>query len=134
MANKINLKIVTPSRVMYDGEVSMVILRSKSGDVGILPNHQPMVTVLDYGVMKLYNEGEEIKRAAVLGGYAHISEEGVYVLTDASEWSDEIDVARAQHAKEVAEKRLASRADDIDIVRAELALKRALVRLNIKDL
>ncbi len=134
MSEKLKIKIVTPSRVMYDGEAGMVIMRSTSGDVGILPGHQPMVTVLDYGVLKLLDEGKELRRAAVLGGYAEVNAEGVTILTDVAEWSDEIDKVRAQHAKEVAERRLASRDEGIDIARAELALKRALIRLNIGDL
>ncbi len=134
MAKKLTLRIVTPSRVMYEGEVGMVLLRTKSGDVGILPEHQPMVTVLDYGVMKLYDDGKEIKRAAVLGGYAEVGDSIVSVLTDAAEWAEEIDEARAKHAKEIAERRLASQNENIDIMRAELALKRALVRLNVNNL
>ncbi|HAG03819.1 MAG TPA: ATP synthase F1 subunit epsilon [Lachnospiraceae bacterium] len=134
MAKKLTLRIVTPSRVMYEGEVGMVLLRTKSGDVGILPEHQPMVTVLDYGVMKLYDDGNEIKRAAVLGGYAEVGDSIVSVLTDAAEWAEEIDEARAKHAKEIAERRLASQNENIDIMRAELALKRALVRLNVNNL
>ncbi len=130
MANKLSLKIITPSRNMFEGEVDMVIMRSLSGDVGILYGHQPMVTVLDYGVLTIKNNGEE-KRAAVLGGFAEINSEGMSVLTDAAEWSDEIDILRARKAKERAEARLKNTQTNIDIRRAELSLKRALVRLDI---
>lgn len=130
MANKLSLKIITPSRNMFEGEVDMVIMRTKSGDVGILHGHQPMVTILDYGVLTIKNDGEE-KLAAVLGGFAEISSEGMSILTDAAEWSNEIDVARAKAAKERAEARLKNTQANIDIQRAELALKRALVRLDL---
>ena len=123
MANKLSLKIITPSRNMCEGEVDMVIMRTMSGDVGILYGHQPMVTVLDYGVLTIKNDGED-KLAAVLGGFAEIN-------TDAAEWSDEIDVLRAQRAKERAEARLRNTQANSDIRRAELALKRALVRLDL---
>lgn len=130
MANKLSLKIITPSRNMFEGEVDMVIMRSLSGDVGILYGHQPMVTVLDYGVLTIKNNGEE-KKAAVLGGFVEINSEGMSVLTDAAEWSDEIDILRARKAKERAEARLKNTQTNIDIRRAELSLKRALVRLDI---
>jgi F-type H+-transporting ATPase subunit epsilon len=134
MSDKVNLKIITPSGIMYDGQCDMVIMRTKSGDVGILASHQPMVTILDYGVLKVVDEGAEVNRAAVLGGYAEVSENCVSILTDAAEWADEIDMLRANHAKEVAEQRLASHDENIDVMRAELALKRAMVRINIKSL
>ena len=130
MANKLSLKIITPSRNMFEGEVDMVVMRTKSGDVGILHGHQPMVTILDYGVLTIKTDGED-KLAAILGGFAEINSEGMYILTDAAEWSNEIDVVKAQQAKERAEARLKNTQANIDIQRAELALKRALVRLDL---
>ena len=127
--NKLSLKIVTPSRIMYDGEAEMVIMRTKVGDIGIMAGHQPLVTVLDYGVLKLKISENEEKRAAVLGGFV----EGVNILTDIAEWSDEIDKVRAEKAKERAERRLSEKSDGLDIVRAENALKRAMVRLHVND-
>ena len=131
--NKIALKVITPNREMYNGEADMVIMRTKSGDVGILHGHQPMVTVLDYGVMRIQNEGEEDKTAAVFGGFAEIGADGITVLTDAAEWADEIDLSRAEEARKRAEERLKSRSSDIDIARAELALKRSLIRIGLKN-
>ncbi len=130
MANKLSLKIITPTRNMFEGEVDMVVMRTKSGDVGILHGHQPMVTILDYGVLTIKNDGED-RQAAVLGGFAEISSEGMSVLTDAAEWSNEIDVVRAEQAKERAEARLKTVQANIDVQRAELSLKRALVRLSL---
>lgn len=130
MANKLSLKIITPSRNMFEGEVDMVVMRTKSGDVGILHGHQPMVTILDYGVLTIKNDGED-KLAAILGGFAEVNSEGMSILTDAAEWSNEIDIVRAQQAKERAEARLKNTQANIDIQRAELALKRALVRLDL---
>jgi F-type H+-transporting ATPase subunit epsilon len=129
---KIALKIVTPTREMYNGEADMVIMRTKTGDVGILPGHQPLVTVLDFGVLRIKNDGKE-ETAALLGGFAEVSPDCVSILTDAAEWSTEIDVLRANNAKERAESRLRSKSEDIDIVRAQLALKRALTRIDAAD-
>jgi F-type H+-transporting ATPase subunit epsilon len=127
--NKIALKIVTPTREMYNGEADMVIMRSTSGDVGILPGHQPLVTVLDYGVLRIKNDGKE-EKAALLGGFAEVSPTSISILTDAAEWSTEIDVLRAKQAKERAERRLRSQTGDLDVLRAEFALKRALTRID----
>ncbi|MBR6399635.1 MAG: ATP synthase F1 subunit epsilon [Firmicutes bacterium] len=131
--NKIALKVITPVREMFSGDVDMVIMRTKSGDVGIMHGHQPMVTVLDYGVMRIQNEGEDEKTAAVFGGFAQIGDNGVTVLTDIAEWADEIDLARAEEARKRAEERLNKRSADLDVLRAELALKRALVRIGLKS-
>ena len=131
--NKIALKVITPNRQMFNGEADMVIMRTASGDVGIMHGHQPMVTVLDYGVMRIQNEGEEDKNAAVFGGFAQIDKEGITVLTDIAEWSDEIDLERAEQARKRAEERLSKKANDLDVLRAELALKRALVRIGLKQ-
>ena len=131
--NKIALKVVTPQREMFSGEADMVIMRTKSGDVGILHGHQPMVTVLDYGVMRIQNEGEDDKTAAVFGGFAQIDENGIIILTDIAEWADEIDLERAEQARKRAEERLSSRSSDIDVLRAELALKRSLIRIGLKS-
>lgn len=128
---KLSLKIVTPSRTMFDGDADMVIMRTKSGDVGILHGHQPMVTVLDYGVMRIQNAGEEDKVATVFGGFAEINSEGMSILTDIAEWADEIDMARAEAAKQRAEQRLANPDKNTDTAKAELALRRAITRLGV---
>jgi F-type H+-transporting ATPase subunit epsilon len=131
--NKLKVKIVTPKREMYNGEADMVIFRSKCGDVGIMHGHLPMVTVLDYGVLRIMENGEAKKFAAVFGGFAEVDGEGVNILTDAAEWTDEIDLQRAQEAKERAEKRLLESGKTIDEARAEMALKRAIIRINAAD-
>lgn len=129
---KLSLKIVTPDRIMFDGEADMVIMRTKAGDVGIMHGHQPMVTVLDYGILKIIGSEEEEKRATVFGGFAEINSEGMSVITDTAEWEDEIDVQRAKASMERAEERLKHIDADIDFMRAELSLKRAITRLNLK--
>ena len=130
--NKIALKVITPNRQMFNGEADMVIMRTQSGDVGIMHGHQPMVTVLGYGVMRIQNDGEEDKTAAVFGGFAQIDQNGIIVLTDIAEWADEIDLERAEEARKRAEERLSKKGTDINVLRAELALKRALVRIGLK--
>lgn len=130
---KLSLKIITPSRTMYDADADMVIMRTKAGDVGIMHGHQPMVTVLDYGVVRIQNSGEEELNAAVFGGFAEINSKGMTILTDIAEWAAEIDAERAEAAKERAQHRLENPEMDVDIARAGLALRRALTRLSLKN-
>jgi len=132
MANKIRLRIVTPVRELYNKDTEMVIMRSSSGDVGILYGHQPLTTTLGYGFLRIIDEGEEI-RATVFGGFASVDDRGITILSDAAEWPDEIDEQRASAAKERAESRIRSNDSGIDIARAELALRRALIRLEAKE-
>lgn len=129
--NKITLNIVTPSKELYNAPVDMVVMRTTSGDVGILHGHQPMVTVLDYGVLKIKISDTEELNATVFGGFAQISPDNISILSDAAEWPDEIDVERAIEAKERAEMRLKESTNGIDTLRAEMALKRALIRIEV---
>lgn len=130
--NKIRLRIVTPVRELYDKETEMVIMRSSIGDIGILHGHQPLTTTLDYGFLRIINGDEEV-RATIFGGFASVDSRGITILSDAAEWPDEIDVQRAMAAKERAESRIRSNDGNIDIARAELALRRALIRLEAKE-
>lgn len=129
--NKIRLRIVTPVRELYDEEAEMVIMRSSIGDIGILHGHQPLTTTLDYGFLRIINGEDEVK-ATIFGGFASVDERGITVLSDAAEWPEEIDEGRAMAAKERAENRIRSNDDSVDIARAELALRRALIRLEAK--
>ncbi len=129
---KLHLRIVSPSRLIYENDVDMVILRAVSGDMGVLPDHENTTTLLSLGVLRIKNDGVE-ESISVLGGFCTITKEGVNILSDSAEVSTEIDKDRALSAKERAEKRLKENSKDIDLVRAEQALKRALVRLEVYD-
>jgi len=122
------LEIVAPERVVYSDDVYMVIARATNGDIGILPGHAPLITGLQIGVVRIKKEGTE-ERVAVAGGFMEVKPDKVVIVANAAERAEEIDVSRAQAAKERAEKRLAEKSDEIDVVRAEAALKRAMARL-----
>lgn len=128
--NKIRLRIVTPVKQMYDSEVDMVIMRAETGEMGILHGHQPLTTTLGYGILYIKNDGEEL-RATMFGGFADVQPDCITILSDAAEWPDEIDLDRATAAKERAEKRLNNNERGVDVIRAELALRRALLRLDV---
>lgn len=131
MADVMKLKVITPDKQFYEGDVSMVELTTTEGDIGIYPEHIPLTAVVAPGVLKIH-EGSEVKEAALLSGFITIMPDIVTILAEVVEWPDEIDFGRAQDAKSRAEKRLATQSGDIDVLRAELALKRALVRLELK--
>jgi len=129
---KIQLQIITPERNFFNEEVDMAIFRTTEGDIGILPNHQPLTTVLSIGTIRIKQDGNE-RKASLIGGFAEIQPDKITILTDAAEWPEEIDVRRAEEAKRRAEERLAKRTSDINITRAESALRRALVRLELSQ-
>lgn len=124
------LKIITPDRIFYEGEADMVEMSTTSGDVGVYKDHVPTTFILVPGVLTIHQAGEE-REAALHSGFVEVLQAQVTVLAEAAEWPDEIDVERARRAKERAEERLESHASDIDMVRAQLALRRSLVRIKV---
>ncbi len=131
MDKKIKVKIVAPTKKIYEGEADLVIMRTKTGDLGVLKGHENLSTVLDLGILRII-EGDEEQKIALLGGFTEVSKEGVSILTDSAELYEDIDVERAIEAKKRAEKRIADKKESTDIKRAEIALKRALVRIELK--
>ena len=127
MADGMKLKVVTPTGGFYDGEVSMVELTTTEGEIGVYPNHIPLTAVVAPGVLKIHEDGGE-KEAALLSGFITILPEQVTVMAEVVEWPDEIDLNRAKEAELRAERRLQAHDPKINMSRAELALKRALVR------
>ena len=131
MADGMKLKVVTPTGGFYDGDVSMVELTTTEGEIGIYPDHIPLTAVVAPGVLKIHENGGE-KEAALMSGFITILTEQVAIMAEVVEWPDEIDYHRAEEARSRAERRLSSGQADLDVVRAEAALKRALVRLNLR--
>lgn len=129
----IQVEIVTPERVVYSSEAKMVIAKGVEGDLGILPNHMPLVTPLKVAPVRVKKEGEQAEQMiAVSGGFMEVRREKVTILAQTAELPDEIDLDRAIAAKERAERRLKeSGAEEFDFKRAQLALQRALVRIQV---
>ncbi len=122
------MQVITPDRVVFSGDVQMVSLRGGDGDLGILPRHAPLVTTVKPGLVKVkVAEGEDYIH--VTGGFLEVLPTRITILADAAELSWQIDVERAQRAKERAEARLSQRGEDVDVARAEAALQRAENRL-----
>ncbi|KAB1438582.1 ATP synthase F1 subunit epsilon [Candidatus Galacturonibacter soehngenii] len=124
------LKIITPDRVFYEGDASMVELKTSEGEIGVYANHIPLTTILAPGVVKI-TEPEGMKQAALYSGFVEILKDKVTILAEVAEWPEEIDINRAKEAKIRAERRLSSNESGIDELRAEMALRRALTRIEL---
>jgi F-type H+-transporting ATPase subunit epsilon len=133
MMKTIKVSVVTPDGPVYEADVEMVSTKAKSGELGILPGHIPLVAPLEISAVRLKKEGKT-EYIAVSGGFLEVRPDKVTILAQAAERAEDIDVARAKAAKERAERRLQSKQDDIDFKRAELALKRAMNRLNVAQM
>ncbi|MEI6289595.1 MAG: ATP synthase F1 subunit epsilon [Chloroflexota bacterium] len=125
----IRCEIVSQDRMVYEGDVDIVVLPGSDGEMGILPHHAPLLTTLKFGFIKVRNRTEE-QVFTVAGGVAEIQPTIVTVLADAAENVEEIDVARAETARQRAAEALASvKTEDVD---AYLALEAALRRSNLR--
>lgn len=122
------LKIITHEKVIFDGEADEIVVQTKSGQLGILKNRQPITTVLDIGVTKI-RQGTDYRYFATMGGILQFNDNVATILTDVCEDGRDIDVTRANAAKNRAESRLADSAAKIDTQRAQAALARSLARL-----
>jgi len=129
VADGLQLEIATPTRLAVSEAVDEVVAPGIQGYFGVLPGHAPFLTTLGIGEV-MYRTGREEHYLAVSGGFAEVRNDKVIVLADAAERPAEIDRARAERARERAERRLSGRAqDEIDYARAAAALARALTRL-----
>lgn len=124
------LKIITPDRVFYEGEASMVEFNTTEGEIGVYKMHVPTTVIVSPGVLTI-TEAEGQKHAALHAGFVEILPEKVTILAEIIEWPEEIDPDRADRAKERAEERLRSKTPETDILRAETALQRALARIHV---
>lgn len=126
------LLVNTPERVFFNGEATFVELVTSEGEIGVYPQHIPLTAVLVPCVLTIH-QNDGIKKAAVHGGIVEVLKDKVTILAEIAEWPDEIDVNRANDAKIRAERRLASKDSNLDVPRAEMALKRSLARLGAAD-
>lgn len=127
-----DLEIITPDRVFWKGQASMLELNTTEGQVGIYKRHIPMTMILAPGIMTIHLEGEN-KEAAVHAGFLEILPEKITVMAEVAEWPEEIDVNRAKEAEARAQRRIQAHDPSINMSRAEMALKRALVRLELGE-
>lgn len=131
MADKLfRLEIISPDKIFYTNDVVMAEYNTTEGEVGIYAGHIPMTQIIAPGRLTITEESGQ-KTAALLSGFVEITPEKVTILAEAVEWPENIDVERAREARIRAERRIGSGQGDIDMARAELALKKALIRLDV---
>ncbi|WP_128896223.1 F0F1 ATP synthase subunit epsilon [Longirhabdus pacifica] len=123
------LEIVTPERKVYEREVNMVLVKGVEGELGILPKHIPMVTPLKIAPVRV-KFGNEEEVIAVHGGFMEVGKDKVVILAEIAEVGGEIDLERAEKAKKRAEERMKSKSSDTDLLRAEIALQKSLMRID----
>ena len=129
---RLSLDIVTPERVLVSREVDMVIAPGSEGEFGVLPGHVLFLSGIVPGELR-YTSGAEKESMIVTTGFAEVSNDQVSILVDAAEKASDIDTERAQRAMERAKERLAKErgTEEIDFMRAEVALKRAIIRIKV---
>ena len=127
----IKLDVVTAERVVYSDDVDIVIAPGFEGQMGILPHHTPLMTMMQPGEL-IARKGSEEFSLAISGGFLEVRPDRVIVLADSAERAEEIDIARAEEAKKRAEQQLEEKyAPETDSARAEAALRRSLIRLRV---
>ena len=131
--SSIKLDIVTAEGVAYSDEVDVVVAPGIEGQLGILPHHAPLMTMLQPGELRI-RKGTEEQYLCISGGFLEVRPDRIIILADACERVEEIDIARAEEAKRRAEERLQQRhAPGVDETKTEVALRRALARLTVVE-
>jgi len=131
----LKLEIVTQERRVYSADdVDMVIAPGSEGEMGILPRHAPLITSLKEGMMRVKRHSGQEDILAIHGGFMEVLPNQVTVLADVAERAEEIDIARAEEARQRAQELMRQRREDkIDYIRAEAALRRSLIRIKVAE-
>jgi len=128
--DKIKLEIVTPERIVVSEGVDEVVLPGIEGEFGVLPGHIPFLTALKVGVLTYKMEDVE-EHLAVSWGYVEVAHDSVKVLAETAEKATEIDISRAQMARESAEKILTAGKEDTEYDEAQVRLEKAVIRVQV---
>ena len=128
----LRLEIVTAERTVFSDDVTGVVAWGVEGQLGILPHHAPLMTMLQPGDL-LIRKGNEEQYLVISGGFLEVRPDKVIILADACERAEEIDIERAEEAKRRAEEILKTRPPEVDTAAAEAALRRSLIRLKVVE-
>jgi F-type H+-transporting ATPase subunit epsilon len=129
----LNLRVMAPNRIVWNSEIQEIILSTNSGQIGILPNHAPLLTALDIGIVKIRLK-EQWSTMALMGGFAMIENNQMTILVNEAEKANEIDLQEAQDTFREAKTNLAQAQGKKQIIEANLAFKRAKARLEAIDI
>ena len=132
MAGTFELRIVSPEGQVLKEDVEFLLLPGEAGELGVLPNHAPLIAGLQVGILRYTLSGAN-KRVALSGGFVEVADNLATVLADTAELAESIDLDRANAAKERAERRLSQRNNEIDFRRVEFAMRKALARINAAE-
>ncbi|HOQ37170.1 MAG TPA: ATP synthase F1 subunit epsilon [Acetivibrio sp.] len=133
MSSTFYVEILTPERKFFWGDVEAIIVKTPTGEMGILKGHIPMVVFIDTGIIKIKKDDKWIE-AVLSEGFMEVKRDRTVLLVDTAEWPDEIDVNRAQAAKRRAEERLLRRMNRTEYIQTKAALARAMARLKVKGI
>ena len=132
MKDKIHLKVITHENIVFEDDIDELYVQATDGRLGILKNHIPVICSLAIGVTKVIKE-KTPSCIATMGGILQFANNKATILTDIAELDCDIDLVRAQHAKQRAEARLKAHDETIDITRAQFALAKAIARISARD-
>nr|YP_009528806.1 ATP synthase CF1 epsilon subunit [Dioscorea alata]YP_010157885.1 ATP synthase CF1 epsilon subunit [Dioscorea persimilis]YP_010361753.1 ATP synthase CF1 epsilon subunit [Dioscorea brevipetiolata]YP_010361839.1 ATP synthase CF1 epsilon subunit [Dioscorea depauperata]YP_010361925.1 ATP synthase CF1 epsilon subunit [Dioscorea glabra]YP_010625863.1 ATP synthase CF1 epsilon subunit [Dioscorea fordii]AYI69202.1 ATP synthase CF1 epsilon subunit [Dioscorea alata]QGQ61647.1 ATP synthase CF1 epsilon len=124
----LNLCVLTPNRIIWDSEVKEIILSTNSGQIGVLPNHAPIATAVDIGLLRIRLNDQWVT-VALMGGFARIGNNEITILGNDAEINTDIDPQEAQQTLEIAEANLSRAEGKRQVIEANLALRRARTRI-----
>nr|YP_009937053.1 ATP synthase CF1 epsilon subunit [Meconopsis punicea]QGX06626.1 ATP synthase CF1 epsilon subunit [Meconopsis punicea]QNT26213.1 ATP synthase CF1 epsilon subunit [Meconopsis punicea]QNT26297.1 ATP synthase CF1 epsilon subunit [Meconopsis punicea]QXP99509.1 CF1 subunit epsilon [Meconopsis punicea]UER99671.1 ATP synthase CF1 epsilon subunit [Meconopsis punicea] len=124
----LNLCVLTPNQIVWDSEVKEIVLSTNSGQIGVLPNHAPIATAVDIGILRLRLNDQWLK-IALMGGFARVGNNEITILVNDAEKGNDIDPQEAQQALEIAEANLSRAEGKRQTIEANLAVRRARTRV-----
>nr|ADD31462.1 ATP synthase CF1 epsilon subunit protein [Phoradendron leucarpum] len=125
----LHLCVLTPNRIVWDSEVKEIILSTNSGQIGVLPNHAPLATAVDIGILRIHLNDDQWLTMALMGGFARIGNNDITVLVNDAEKSSDIDPQEARHTLEISEEQLKKAEGKRQIIERNLALRRSRTRV-----
>ncbi|KRL95516.1 F0F1 ATP synthase subunit epsilon [Levilactobacillus hammesii] len=131
----LSVSIVTPDGRVYEHDGELLVIKTKLGQLGIMPNHVPVISSLEVDEVRIKHDGEE-DEVAVNGGFLEFSDNVATIVADSAERQDDIDVGRAESARDRAQAAIKKAQDEHDadtLARAEVALRRAINRINVAN-
>ncbi len=129
----LHLEIVTPERLAYSDDVDMVLVPGIEGELGILPHHTPLVSLLGLGELKIRKDGQE-ESFAIVGGFLQVRPDKVVVMAETASMASEIDLERAQEARMEAQRALESGfREGADLAAARAALQQSLLHIRVAE-
>nr|YP_010712208.1 CF1 subunit epsilon [Corydalis ternata]UGO88500.1 ATP synthase CF1 epsilon subunit [Corydalis ternata]WDA92863.1 CF1 subunit epsilon [Corydalis ternata] len=127
-----HLCVLTPNQIVWDAEVKEIILSTNSGQIGVLPNHAPIATALDIGILKIRLNDQWVK-IALMGGFARIGNNEITILVNDAEKDSDIDPQEARQTLDITEANLSRAKDKRQTIEANLAVRRARTRVETLD-